>query len=513
VWTVVARRIAPAQTISDDKHDPADHPPVIHSRHSVRQRKIWRILPHLRLRKPKQIILALAALVRGADPFFVQALRLIAFDSYQRLAPQPYDPDLPVRIVDIDPESIARFGQWPWPRTMMRDLVVRLTERNAAAITFDILFAEVDRTSLEEVVKRLPPDQAKRLQGIVGSPTNDEQFAEALKAAPGVLPVILTDRPNSPAFAPKAGFVFAGDDPKPFLPAFRGAVNNLLPLDDAARGTGSTNLFPNRDGVVRQVPLFFRLGDRIVPSLAVEALRVAQGASTYVLKSSNANGETAFGQSTGLNHVRIGKIEVATDAAGALTLKFRQSNPSAFIPAWKLMAGEVDESQIAGKIILVGTSTPGLLNRLATPLDAALPGVEIHAQVIENILAGRRLTRPDYAVAAELCLVTALGLLMALTMSRLSPGLAAGLGALLPVAIIAGGWISFRYWDLLFDPVYPSLVLLLLTAGITFYIYRQVETQRAEVRSAFGFLPLRWSRTSSPILPSLRWAVRCASSL
>jgi adenylate cyclase len=204
---------------------------------------------------------------------------------------------------------------------------LRLTERNAAAITFDILFAEVDRTSLEEVVKRLPPDQAKRLQGIVGSPTNDEQFAEALKAAPGVLPVILTDRPNSPAFAPKAGFVFAGDDPKPFLPAFRGAVNNLLPLDDAARGTGSTNLFPNRDGVVRQVPLFFRLGDRIVPSLAVEALRVAQGASTYVLKSSNASGETAFGQSTGLNHVRIGKIEVATNFARAIRRpSFRPGN-------------------------------------------------------------------------------------------------------------------------------------------------------------------------------------------
>jgi adenylate cyclase len=84
----------------------------------------------------------LATVVREADPLFVQALRLIAFDSYQRLAPQPYDPDLPVRVVDIDPESIARFGQWPWPRTVMRDLVVRLTERNAAAVTFDILFAE-----------------------------------------------------------------------------------------------------------------------------------------------------------------------------------------------------------------------------------------------------------------------------------------------------------------------------------------------------------------------------------
>ncbi|MGZ8321757.1 MAG: CHASE2 domain-containing protein [Rhodoplanes sp.] len=430
--------------------------------------------------------LLLAVLVRGADPFFVQALRLIAFDSYQRLAPQPYDPDLPVGIVDIDPESIVRFGQWPWPRTILADLVMRLTERNAAAVAFDVLFADKDRSSLEEVVKRLQPDQASRLAGVTGSPTNDEAFAEALKAAPSVLPIILTNLSNSTLFPAKSGFVFAGDDPKPFLRAFSGAESNLPLLDDAAQGIGSTNLFPNRDGVVRQVPLFFRLGDRIIPSLAAEALRVAQGASTYVLKSSNASGETAFGQSTGLNHVRIGRFEVATDAEGALALKFRQSNPSAFIPAWKLIAGEVEEREIAGKIILIGTSTPGLLDLRATPLDAAMPGVEIQAQVIEHILAGRTLTRPDYAAAAEQFLFVALGLLIALAMSRLSPGPAAGLGAFLPVAIIVGGWISYRYWDLLFDPLYPSLVLLLLTAGITFYVYRQVELQRGEIRNAFG---------------------------
>ena len=258
----------------------------------------------------------LALVLRGADPFFVLALRLIAFDSYQRLAPQPYDPDLPVRIVDIDPESIARFGQWPWPRTVMRDLVVQLTKRNAAAIAFDILFAEADRTSLEQVIKRMPPDQAGRLQDLTGSPTNDELLAEALKVAPSVLPIILTNQTNSPVIAQKAGFAFAGDDPKPFLPAFTGAESNLPLLDDAARGIGAMNLFPNRDGVVRQVPLFFRLGDRIVPSLAAEALRVAQGASTYILKSSNASGETAFGQRTGINRVRIGDMEIPTDAAG-----------------------------------------------------------------------------------------------------------------------------------------------------------------------------------------------------
>ncbi len=430
--------------------------------------------------------LLLAVLLRLADPLFVQSLRLIAFDSYQRSAPEPYDPNLPVRIVDIDSESIARLGQWPWPRTIMRDLVVRLTERKAAAVVFDILFAEADRTSLEEVTTRLPPDLAKKLPRASDYPTNDETFVAAIDGARCVLSVILIDKPTSFDFAPKSGFAFAGDDPRQFLTVFAGAQSNLAPLDTAAKGIGSMNLLPNHDGVVRQVPLFFRHGDRIIPSLAAEALRVAQGASTDVLKSSNASGETAFGQRTGLNHIRIGNIEIATGAAGDITLKFRQSNPKAFIPAWKLLAGEIDESQIAGNIVLVGTSTPGLLDLRSTPLDSALPGVEIQAQIIENILAGRRLTRPDYALAAEQSLVALLGLLMAFTLPRLTPGLAAGLGAMLLAAITAVGWIAFRYWDLLFDPVYPSLVLLLLTVGTTFYIYRQVERQRAEVRGAFS---------------------------
>jgi adenylate cyclase len=139
-----------------------------------------------------QISRARGVVAQGC-PFIVQALRLIAFDCYQRLAP-PYDPDLPVRIVDIDPESIARFGQWPWPQTIMRHLVVRLTERKAAAVIFDILFAEVDRSSLEEVVKRLPPDLVKRLQGAVDAPSNDEPFAGAINTAPSVLSVILMDK-------------------------------------------------------------------------------------------------------------------------------------------------------------------------------------------------------------------------------------------------------------------------------------------------------------------------------
>src|SRR4051794_27162344 len=101
------------------------------------------------------VLLAGATLLRVADPFFVQALRLIAFDSYQRLLPQSYDPTLPVRIVDIDEDSLAKVGQWPWPRTTIAEIVQKLAGQGAASVVFDVLFPEPDRSSPEETVKRM----------------------------------------------------------------------------------------------------------------------------------------------------------------------------------------------------------------------------------------------------------------------------------------------------------------------------------------------------------------------
>src|SRR6266702_4167208 len=144
-------------------------------------------------------LLAAATLVRAVDPFFVRALRLIAFDSYQQLAPQAYDARLPVRIVDIDEESLAKLGQWPWPRTTIRDLLQVLARNGAAAVGFDVLFSEPDRTSVEEVAKRLPAAQAALLtEKTSGEPTNDEAFAAALKETPSVLAASLTNAAAPP---------------------------------------------------------------------------------------------------------------------------------------------------------------------------------------------------------------------------------------------------------------------------------------------------------------------------
>jgi adenylate cyclase len=431
-------------------------------------------------------LLATATLIRWADPFFVRALRLIAFDGFQRLDPLPYNPDPPVRIIDIDDKSLELYGQWPWSRATLRDLVAALADDGAAAIAFDILFSEPDQSSLEQIVKRLPADQAAALSEIAAkSPGNDRAFADTLAASPSVLAVVLTNGANA-TFKPKAGFAVAGDDPREFVTGFSGAVGNVAVLEQAARGVGAINWIPDRDQVIRRASLVYRLGDTYAPSLAAEALRVAQDASTYVLKSSNASGETAFGKSTGLNHIGIGDLVIPTDADGGLTMRFRRSEPESYIAAWKVLSGQIDRQQIAGRILLIGSSAPGLFDVRATPLDAAIPGVEIHAQLIEHVLTGRYLSRPDYAIALEELLVIGLGLALALLLPKVSASASAAIGLATIAGVLAGSWVAFAYWGLLLDPLFPTLSLGCFITVFTFHVFRRVEAQRGEIRLAFG---------------------------
>src|SRR5690348_5039790 len=157
-------------------------------------------------------LIGIALLVRQVDPFFVRALRLVAFDTYQQIEPRTYDPEVPIRIVDIDESSLKALGQWPWPRTTLRDLAVQLANNGAAVIAFDMLFAEPDRTSFEQIIQRLPKPQAELVTAATsGQMTNDQAFADSLKEIPSVLGVSLGDGPQT-TFTAKAGFAVAGED-------------------------------------------------------------------------------------------------------------------------------------------------------------------------------------------------------------------------------------------------------------------------------------------------------------
>jgi adenylate cyclase len=228
---------------------------------------------------------ALALMVLLLDPLPLRILRNAVFDQYQRWLPRAYQP-VPVRIVDIDDASLARLGQWPWPRTRLAELTARLQEAGAAAIAFDVIFAEPDRTSPAAILGLWRPDADLRAR-IASLPDHDAAFATSIARGGVVLGHAMTRTGQAPAhFATPFRLVEMGPSPLPFLHPFTGSVAALPALQDAAVGNGAITFVPDPDGVVRRVPMLLRLGGQAVPSLAAEALRVGQGATNYLVKTS-----------------------------------------------------------------------------------------------------------------------------------------------------------------------------------------------------------------------------------
>src|SRR5262245_59699162 len=443
------------------------------------------------MRSPRTYTLLVVLLLVGAyalrmlDPAPVARLRLLAFDTYQQLQPRSYDPRAPVRIIDIDEQSLARFGQWPWPRSLLADLTKRLTEAGAAAIAFDFVFVERDRLALSDLVKQLPRETTLEALSskLADPPPGDRMLAEAIAAAPVVLGFIGTGQGAPHLLQP--GFATAGDDPRQFLPAFAGATSSIAELQQGAKGAGALNWLPEYDQIIRHLPLVVRVADRLYPSLAAEAIRVGQGASGYLIKASGASGEANFGVKSGITHVRIGGAVVPTGANGQMWLRFSHTDPRRFIPAWSLLEGRVAPEEIAGRIILIGTSAPGMFDLRTTPLDAAVPGVEIHAQAIEQILLAAHLHRPDFATGAELSFLIVFGLLLAGVVYRAGALWSALLAAIMIASANLVSWAAYVNHAWLFDPIYPTLTLTLLFIATTVHVYLTTEVERNRVRRAF----------------------------
>ncbi|NTV97053.1 MAG: CHASE2 domain-containing protein, partial [Thiobacillus sp.] len=328
-----------------------------------------------------------------ANPLSLQGLRNNVFDQYQRWQPRSYQA-APVRIVDIDDASLARLGQWPWPRTRIAELVERLRAAGAAAIAFDVMFAEPDRTSPAAILQVWDPPPALRRQ-LAARPDHDAVLAASLAKGGVVLGHALVRNGRPPAhFAAPFRVVELGPSPLPYLHAFQGTVAALPILQDAAAGNGAITFVPDSDGVVRRVPLLLRLGDRAVPTLVAEALRVGQGAANLMVKT---DGETG----TGIQSVRIGAAEAATSADGQVWVHYTPHRPERYVPAWRVLAGTAPAEALNGHIVLVGTSAQGLMDLRFSPLGGLIPGVESHAQAIEQILLGDRLARPNWAPGLE----------------------------------------------------------------------------------------------------------------
>ncbi|WP_341678090.1 adenylate/guanylate cyclase domain-containing protein [Niveibacterium sp. SC-1] len=404
------------------------------------------------------VVLGLALLV--IDPLPLQTLRNNVFDQYQRWHPRDYV-DAPVRIVDIDEESLRRLGQWPWPRTRLAALVEHLQAAGVAAIGFDILLAEPDRTSPGTMAAlwELPASTSRTLQRL---PDHDQVLARTLSGTPTVLAFLL-QHAAGPAQASAADgaagavlawrpfrYVHVGAPAADRLHHFETALTARPELEAGAAGYGALNFMADSDGIVRRVPLVLGLQDGPVPSLVAELLRVAQGERNYFLRSDEHH--------LGLAEMRIGQLRIPTTAAGEVWVHYSQPVPQRYLPAWKLLAGELPASLLAGHIVLVGSSAQGLMDLRFGPLRRIMPGVEIHAQALEQILAGQTLQRPNWATAVEVIAVILGGLAIAWLSSHSRALAAAGIAVLLLALLLASGWYAFRVHGLLINTITPALV-------------------------------------------------------
>lgn len=408
------------------------------------------------------VLLGLGLLI--LDPLPMQTLRNNVFDQYQRWHPRDYV-DVPVRIVDIDEETLARLGQWPWPRTRLAELVQRLKMAGVAAIGFDVLLAEADRTSPKFMAELWQLGGATR-KSLDALPDHDRVLAESLAAAGAILGFVLQRGADGgragdgatagdlPGLAHQPfRYISSGENPTERLHAFDAVIPTRPELESAAQGNGALNFVADSDGIVRRVPLVLKLGGQPVPSIAAESLRVAQSERNYFLKTMQ--------HGSGLSEIRIGSYEIPTTVEGEIWVHYSKPVANRYLPAWKILSGNIPDALLAGHIVLIGSSAQGLMDLRFTPLGGVMPGVEAHAQVLEQILSNHILSRPDWAKAAEIIAIIVGGLAIAFLSIRARALTAAAVTAGFLALVLAGGWYAFREHALLINTVTPSLIFAL----------------------------------------------------
>lgn len=422
------------------------------------------------------LMLALVFL-RIADPAPLEELRLRAFDFLQVIQPRVVT-ERPVVIVDIDEQSLRKFGQWPWPRTRVADLITKLTEAGALVIAFDVIFPEPDRLSPDVVVDVFRNLDEETRNKIRASSSTDSVFADAIRKSRIVLgetglPLSVPQPEKAPSSVAVASL---GVDARPFLLEFPGLLRNLPILDQAAAGRGLFTIRSERDGMVRRVPLVMIAQGEIKPTLTFEMLRVVTGTSTILIKSDEA----------GVRSVGIPGFELPTDRHGQLWIHFARHDPARFVSASDVFDGKVGPEQVERRLVLIGTSAAGLLDLKTTPVDPVMPGVEVHAQILESMLSKSMLSAPNYAIGAELCAAILIGLLIIWLAPKLSPLLLLVLGGSIAAFLIGASWYYYTQQKLLLDFTYPLLSSILIYLTLVFTNYIGEQAQRRRIRSAFS---------------------------
>ena len=394
-------------------------------------------------------MLAALCLLVGLEPGPLASLRDAVFDAYEKLMPRVRG-TMPVVIVAIDERTLDTRGQWPWPRSVMAQLITAINKARPAAVGVDLLFVEPDRSSATAdatLAKAIQP--GKVVMGIAGLEYRDRRYP----FPPGAAPTKVSSMRELP------------------LRRFDGHLQSRPEINKAADGRGLIS--SDAKQIVRRVPLVARIGQVIVPALSIEMIRVAAGVP--LLRLTDRGGERLS--------LGLGNLEVPLQSDGSLYVWFGSHDPERFISAEDVLAGAASPELLADKLVLIGMTGLGLLDYQTTALGERIPGVEVHAQILEQIFDGQYVHRPTAASWIEAGLLAIVGLALVFSVPALRPWLSASLLVAIVMAMVAGGLIAFRFGVLLSFAA-PVIAAGFLYATLLASTLAEADRQRRALREA-----------------------------
>ena len=386
---------------------------------------------------------------------------------YQKVFPLKKN-DSNVIIIDIDEKSLSKFGQFPWNRSIFAKIIENVDSTNPKAIGFDVFFSEKDKQSPEEIIKSyniLANDVINYLVNIKG---HDERFRQQLENSKSVLAVLGSNVSSHGSYdrKAKARFLSKGGDPNQFTYNYPYSIGSLEKLEKSAKGLGSISFLDQTDGIIRSLPLIVRFNKKIYPTMGLEMVRVGENQKNLYVELDEV----------GVKRISVRPHKVLTDPNGILWIRYKESQKQQYISASSVFEGKFDKSRFENKFVLIGASAQGLFDLVKTPLGVTIPGVEVHANVIENILDQTYLIRNPNIYVFELLFSIILVCITFLLSQKIKPKYSLSIFFISLIIIIMIGFSFFTFRSQLIDISYP--IFMLLVTFLTGLYFRFIEENK-----------------------------------
>lgn len=445
-------------------------------------------------------------LLYGIGPAFLEILALKALDL-RFLFRGPIQPGPEVVIAAIDEKSVDEIGRWPWPRSRIAEVIRKLSDDGAKVIAFDIGFFEPDANTNLGLIDRLDQEVQRlgmtnpALRQLLDREKEDADFdrllARTLQTVP--TPVVLgyffhvtrdervahitedeirtkIEGISKGRFLGTIGTTAAEDLRGGFIIDAFLPESNIPVLAEASAAGGYFNMIPDPDGTVRRVPMTIRCEADFYLPLSLQALRFYMDDAQALLHVSPL----------GVEQVGIGPYILPTDEGGRLLVNYR--GPGQTFPHYSvtdILSGRTPAQTFKDKIVLVGATAVGIYDLRVTPFDSTFPGIEIHANIIDNILRRDFLVRPNWTALYDVASIILIGLILGAFLPRLSAfiGPLFGLG-LMGVSVGANYVLFLKGWWV--NIIYPVVTLIVVYTGITIFRYMTEEREKKKIKGAFS---------------------------